>query len=195
VEGRKKGERNRTKQQSCQALADCPARRGGRSALATWTVRPGAADSPSRSRGQSVKANRTTRDEPGKTDCPRGPGGPSTRDPDRPLLKLGPSANRLQQQPKTKSDRKRRRARTRRTREEHCTRGQSARHTRTARASRTVAKTARPRRSTPPTHHRFCQTVEAVETRVWGQKSIKQGCYTPKISPPNFLNHQELRIL
>jgi hypothetical protein len=70
------------------------------------TIRPGTADSPGRSRGQSVKANRTTRDEPGKTDCPQGPGGPSALGPDRPLLKLGPSANRLQRKPKTKPDRK-----------------------------------------------------------------------------------------
>jgi hypothetical protein len=39
---------------------------------------------------------------------------------------------------------------------------------RTVRASRTDLKTARPRRSTPPNHHRISQTVEAVETRVWG---------------------------
>jgi hypothetical protein len=44
----------------------------------------------------SVKANRTTRTDPRKTDRPRRPGEPSARVPDRPLLKLGPSANRLQ---------------------------------------------------------------------------------------------------
>jgi hypothetical protein len=143
-------------------------------------VRPGAADSPARSRGQSVKANRTTRDEPGKTDCPRGPGGPSAPDPDRPLLKLGQSANRLQQKPKTKKDRKRGRARTRRTRKEHCTCGLSARHTRTVRALRTEAETARPRESTPPTHHRISQTVEAEETRVWGQDMRQTRMLYPK---------------
>jgi hypothetical protein len=131
------------------------------------TVRKGHADSPARCRGQSVKANRTTRDAPRKIDRPRRPGGPSARVPDRPLLKLGPSANQLQQKPKTKMDRKRRRARTRRTHEEHGARRRSARSTRTVRASRTEAKTARPLRSTPPTHHRISQTVEAVETRVW----------------------------
>jgi hypothetical protein len=104
VEARKKGERKRTKEQSCQALADGPARRGGQSGLVPRTIRPNAVDSPARSRRQSVKANRTTRDEPGKTDCPQGPGGPSAPDPDRPLLKLGPSAKRLQQKPKTKPD-------------------------------------------------------------------------------------------
>jgi hypothetical protein len=133
-------------------------------------------DRPARSRGQSVKANRTTRNEPRKIDRPRRPGGQSARDPDRSLLKLRPSANQLQRKLKTKPERRpggpsardRRRARTRRTREEHCARGLSARHARTVRTSRTEAKTARPRRSTLPTHLRISQTVEAVETRVWG---------------------------
>jgi hypothetical protein len=84
VEARKKGGGNRTKEQSCQALADCPARRGGLSARATRTVRPGAADSPAGCHGQSENATRTTRDEPGKTDRPRIPGGPSARVLDRP---------------------------------------------------------------------------------------------------------------
>jgi hypothetical protein len=51
-------------------------------------------DSPARCRGQSVNATKTTRDEPGKTDCLQGPGGPAAPDPDRPLQKLGPTANR-----------------------------------------------------------------------------------------------------
>jgi hypothetical protein len=71
------------------------------------------------SRGPSVKANRTTRTDPRKTDRPRRLGGPSARATDRPLLKLGPSANRLQRKPKATPDRKQRHARTRRTREEH----------------------------------------------------------------------------
>jgi hypothetical protein len=160
--------------------ADGPHWPRGQSGQVPRTVQPGVADSPARSCGQSVKANRTTRDEPGKMDCPQGLGGPSTPDPDRPLLKLGPSANRLQQKPKTKPDRKRRQARTRRTREEHCTRGLSARHTRTVRTSRTEAKTARPRGSTPPTHHRISQTVEAEETRVWGQDMRQTRMLYPK---------------
>jgi hypothetical protein len=61
VEARKKGGRNRTKEQSCQALADCPARRGGLSALTTWTVRPGAADSPQGPRRRSGQEPRTVR--------------------------------------------------------------------------------------------------------------------------------------
>jgi hypothetical protein len=98
--------------------AGCSQRPRGQSGQEPQTVQPGAADSPARSRGQSVKANRTSRDEPGKMDCPQGPGGLSAPDLDRPLLKLGPSANRLQQKPKTKPDQKRRRARTRRTHKE-----------------------------------------------------------------------------
>jgi hypothetical protein len=143
--------------------------------MATRTVRKGPADCPhpcrglsGLSRGPSVKANRTTRTDPRKTDRPRRPGGPSARATDRPLLKLGPSANRLQRKPKTKSDRKQSRGRTRRTREEHCTRGRSAWPSRTVRQARTELKTARPRKSTSPNHHRISQTVEAMETRVWG---------------------------
>jgi hypothetical protein len=160
--------------------ADCPQWPCGQSGQVQRTVRPGAADSPARSHRQSVKANRTTRDATGKTDCPQGPGGPSAPDSDRPLLKLESSANRLQQKPKTQTDQKRRRARTRRTREEHCACGLSARHTQTVRASRTEAKTARSRGSIPPTHHRISQTVEAVETRVWGQDMRQPRMIYPK---------------
>jgi hypothetical protein len=84
--------------------ADSPHWPHGRPGQVPQTVRKGHADSPARSRGQSVKANRTTRDEPRKTNCPRGPGGLSAPGPACPLLKLGPSANRLQQKPKTKPD-------------------------------------------------------------------------------------------
>jgi hypothetical protein len=152
----------------------------GQSGQVPRTVRKGHADSPARSRGQSIKANRTTRDAPRKTDCPQGPGGLSAPDPDRPLLKLGPSANRLQQKPKTKPDRNR----DRQEHDEHAKNTVpvvlSARPTRTVRASRTEAKTARPRRSTPPTHHRISQTVEAVETRVWGQEKHQTRMLYPK---------------
>jgi hypothetical protein len=77
--------------------ADSPARCRGQSARATRTVRPGATDRP-------LKANRTTRTDPRKTHRPRRPGGPSARVPDRLLLKLGPSANRLQRKPISKQD-------------------------------------------------------------------------------------------
>jgi hypothetical protein len=80
--------RNRTKEQSCQALADCPARRGGLSAKAARTVRQGIADCPQpcrgpsgMSRGLSEKGNRNSRDAPRITDRPRGARGLSTRHP------------------------------------------------------------------------------------------------------------------
>jgi hypothetical protein len=98
--------------------ADCPQSPCGQSGQVPRTVRKGHADRLARCHRQSVKANITTRKDPRKTDHPRRPGGPSTRVPDRSLLKLGPSTNRLQRKPKHKLDRKRRRARTRRTREE-----------------------------------------------------------------------------
>jgi hypothetical protein len=152
----KEGGRNRTKEQSSQALADRPARQGGLSAMAARTVRQGTADCPhpcrglsGLSRGPSVKANSTTRTDPRKTDHPRRPGGPSAWVPDRPLLKLGPSENRLQRKPKTKTDRKRSQARTRRTRDELHPRGPSANTSRTVRPPRTDPETDRPRRSTP----------------------------------------------
>jgi hypothetical protein len=89
--------------------ADCPQCPRGQSGQVPWTVRKDYADRPARSHGPSIKANRTTRTDPRKTDPrktdrPRRLGGPSARVPDRPLLKLGPSANRLQRKPKTKPD-------------------------------------------------------------------------------------------
>jgi hypothetical protein len=84
---------------------------GGPSGQAGRTVRDSRADRPAGyrglsglSRGPSVKANRTSRTDKRKTDHPRRPGGPSARVPDSPLLKLGPSANRLQRKPKAKPD-------------------------------------------------------------------------------------------
>jgi hypothetical protein len=144
------------------------------------TVRKGHADRPAGGHRPSVKDNRTTRTDPRKTNRPRRPGGPSARVSDHPLLKLGPSANRLQRKPKTKLDRKQRRARTRRTREEHAAHGLSATAPRTVRAARTKQKTARPRGSTLPIHHRISQTAEVVETRVWGHEKRQPRMLYPK---------------
>jgi hypothetical protein len=170
---RKEG-RNRTKKQSTQALADRQARRGGLSARATRTVRQCTADCPHRyggpsglGRGLSVKTNGTTRSEPRKTDRPRGARGLSARHPRTVCPLLRTVRNHFQPKLKIKTDRKRSRARTRRTREEHCSRGPSARPSRTVPQARTELKTARPRKSTPPNHHRISQTAEAVDTRVW----------------------------
>jgi hypothetical protein len=84
--------------------ADCPQCPRGQSGQVPRTIRKDHADRPARSHGPSVKANRTTRTNLRKTDRPRRPGGPSAWVPDCPLLKLGPSANRLQRKPKTKPD-------------------------------------------------------------------------------------------
>jgi hypothetical protein len=155
--------------------------------MAARTVRQGTADCPhpccglsGPSRGPSVKANRTTRTDPRKMDRPRRPGGPSARATDRLLLELRQSANRLQRKTKTKSDRKQSRARTQRTREEHCTRGPSAWPSRTVRQARTELKTARPKKSTLPIHHRISLTIEAVETRVWGHVKRQPRMLYPK---------------
>jgi hypothetical protein len=133
--------------------ADCPQSPRGQSGQVPQTVRKDHTNRPARSHGPSVKANRTTRTDPRKTDRPRRLGGPSARVPDRPLLKLGPSANWLQRKPKTTLDQ----TQTNQEHEEHHDelpgRGPSATPPRTVRALRTVQKTARPRRSTPPIHH------------------------------------------
>jgi hypothetical protein len=145
---------------------------GGLSGQEGRTVCTGHADSPARCHGQSINATRTTKVKPGKTDCLQGLGGQSAPDPDRPLLKLGPSTNRLQQKPKKNRIKPKQDKNTKNTTTNWAKlapRGLSARPTRTVCASRTEAKTARPRGSTPPTHHRISQTVEAEEARVWGQ--------------------------
>jgi hypothetical protein len=189
------GERNRTKKQSTQALADRPARRGGPFAQASRTVRPEAADRPRHHRGPSVKAHRTTRSDPRKTDRTPRPGGPSAPPADRPLLKHGPFANWLQQKPKAKPDRKRGRARTRRTHNEHATHGPSATTPRTVRQVRIEQKTPDPESQLPQIIIGFPKQL-----KLWIQgfgylKSVTQGCYSPKILPPNSLNHRESQIL
>jgi hypothetical protein len=166
---------------------DRPARRGGLSARATRTVRPAATDRPHPHRGLSGYAPRTVRKSnqifqrrPRITDRPRGARGLSARHPRtvHPLLRT--VRNHFQPKLGTKTDRKRSRARTRRTREEHYARGPSARPSRTVRQARTELKTARPRKSTLPIHHRISQTVEAVETRVWGHVKRQPRMLYPK---------------
>jgi hypothetical protein len=183
---RKEG-RNRTKKQRCQPPADRPARQGGLSAMAARTVRQGTADWPhpcrglsGPSHGPSVKANRTTRTDPRKSDRPRRPGGPSARATDRPLLKLGPSANRLQRKPKTKPDQ----TESKQEHEEHRDELGRAWTIRLVLADRPRgadrAENARPRKSTPPIHHPISQTVGAAETRVWGHGKHQSRMLYPK---------------
>jgi hypothetical protein len=160
--------------------ADRPACCRGLSALRPRTVRPCAADHPKKqteppettpNNGPSAGSTRTVRQAP--ADRP-----PAAADCPKPLP-AGPrgSQNGLSE---TKTDRKRSRARTRRTREEHCARGPSARPSRTVRQTQIELKTARPRKSTLPIHHWISQTVEAVETRVWGHEKRQPKMLYPK---------------
>jgi hypothetical protein len=106
-------------------------------------------------------------------DCPPGTCGLSTRHT-RTVQNLA--------QPKLENttDRKQRRARTRRTHDEQPSRGPSATRSQTVCALRTEQKTARARRSTPPIHHQIPQTVEAVDTRVWGHEKRQPRMLYPK---------------
>jgi hypothetical protein len=144
------------------------------------TVREGSSDCPAWAADcplmptEPLVANtekRTVRGE--HADCPPGTRGPSARC-------CGLSETTSNQKLETKTDRKRSRARTQRTREEHCAHGPSARPSRTVRQARTELKTARPRKSTLPIHHRISQTVEAVETRVWGHEKRQPRMLYPK---------------
>jgi hypothetical protein len=156
---------------------------GGPSGQAGRTVRKGRADCLAGYRGLSAPLLRTVRPEPRtvrkrhqnhqRCTANNGPSAGSTRTvrqapPDRPPSTRGLSETSSNQNSKpwrieTKGEQEH---------EEHLTntrgadrppgrRGPSARH-------RQSRKTARPRRSTPLNHHRISQTVEAVETRVWG---------------------------
>jgi hypothetical protein len=143
--------------------ADCPAGYRGLSAHVPRTVRPRAADRPLKPTEPPV-ANPEKRIVRGKhADCP-----PGTRRLSAQHTRT--VRNLVQRKLKATTDRKRRRARTQRTHDEHCARGPAARPSRTVREARTELKTARPRKSTLPIHHQISQTVEAVETRVWGHE-------------------------
>jgi hypothetical protein len=138
-------------------VADCPARRGGLYARATWTVRPKPTDCPHAygglsglSRGLSEKANRTSSSDPWKNRLSAG-WSRSVRLPgDCPRLCCGLSETSSNQNSKTKrienEDDQEHKEHTK----NNPRRGPSATSSRTVRASRTEAKTARPRRATPP---------------------------------------------
>jgi hypothetical protein len=179
--------------------------RADRPRWAARTVQPGTADCPhpSRglsglSRGPSVKANRTTSGTPRTTDRPRGARRLSARHPR--TVRPTPRTVRNSVQPKTKNatDRNERRARTRRTRDEPQLHGPSASTLRTIRqhladyppgADR--AENARPRKSTPQIIIGFPKRLKLWRQGFGDLKSVTQGCYSPKILPPNSLNHRE----
>jgi hypothetical protein len=148
---------------------DCPACCHGLSAPAPRTVRPLAVDCPLKqteppeatsNKGPSAGSTRTVRHAP--ADCPLGTHGPSETSPNQ-NSKTPWIENKGEQE-----------------HEEHAHRGPSATSSRTDRALRTEQKTARPRRSTPPIHHRISQTVEAVETKVWGHHMCQPRMLYPK---------------
>jgi hypothetical protein len=153
--------------------ADCPAGYRGLSAPGLRTVRPRAADRPLNPTEPPVANPEkwTVRGE--HADCPPGIRGLSARH-------TRTVRNLVERKLKATTDRKRRRARTQRTHDEHCARGPSARPSRTIRGARTELKTPRPRKSTLPIHHRISQTVEAIETRVWGHDKRQTKMLYPK---------------
>jgi hypothetical protein len=153
--------------------ADCPAGYHGLSAPVSRTVRPRAADRPLNPTEPPVENPEqwTVRGE--HADCPLGTRGLSARH-------MRTVRNLVQRKLTAIMDRKRRRARTLRTHDKHCARGPSARPSRTVRDARTELKTARPPKSTLPIHHRISQTVEAVETRVWGREKRQPRRLYPK---------------
>jgi hypothetical protein len=145
----------------------------GLSAPVLRNVRPRAADRPLNPT-EPLVANpekRTVRGE--HADCPPGTRGLSARH-------TRTVRNLVQRKFKATMDRKRRRAITRRTHDEHYARGPSARPSRTVREARTELKTAQPRKTTLPIHHRISQTVEAVETRIWGHEKRQPRLLYPK---------------
>jgi hypothetical protein len=141
-------------------LADCPACYRGPSAPTLRTVRPYAVDHPLNHTEptEATHEPRTVRGE--HVDCPPGTHGPSA-------LCCGPSetsSNRNQNCDGSKRKASKNTKNTGRT--------LAARTVRQVLADRPPgadrAGNAQPRKSTPPNHHRISQTVEAVETRVWG---------------------------
>jgi hypothetical protein len=153
--------------------ADCPTGYRRLFAPVPRTVRPRAADRLLNPTEPPVAnpEKRTVRGE--HADCPPGTRGLSARH-------TRTVQNLVQRKLKATMDRTRRRARTQRTHDKHCACGPSARPSRTVREARTELKTARPRKSTLPIHHQISQTVEAVETRVWGHEKCQPRMLYPK---------------
>jgi hypothetical protein len=159
---------------------DCPVGYRGLSAPLPRTVQPEPQTVRKRQQnlqrrtannGLSAGSTRTIRQAP--ADCPPGTRGPSETLPNQ-NLKPRRIENKDEQE-----------------HEEHAmnthgadrplgSRGPSARSTRTVLEARTEQKTARPRKSTLPIHHRISQMVEAVETRVWGHGKRQPRMLYPK---------------
>jgi hypothetical protein len=132
------------------------------------------------SRGRSEKANKTSSSDPWKNGLFVGWTRTVLLPADCPLLCCELSETSSNKNSKTKRNENE----DEQEHDEHTknspSRGPSATSSQTVRASQKEAKTARPRRSTPPTHHRISQTVEAVETRVWGHDMRQPRMLYPK---------------
>jgi hypothetical protein len=74
-------------------------------------------------------------------------------------------------------------------------RGPSAWSSWTVRQVRTEQKTHDPESQLPQNIIGFPKRLKLWRQGFVDLKSVTQGCYSPKILPPNFLNHQESRIL
>jgi hypothetical protein len=111
----------------------------------------------------------------------------------RPLLRT--VRNSIKPKLKIATDRNERRARTRRTRDELERRGPSAWSSRTVRQVRTEQKTLDPESQLPQIIIGFPKRLKLWRQGFGDLKSITQGCYSPKILPPNSQNHRESRIL
>jgi hypothetical protein len=175
---------------------------GGPSGQKGQTVRTGLADCPAcyhgpsgLLRGPSVKSHRTNRSTPRTTDHPRGARGLSARHPQTVRSLLRTIRNSVQPKLKNVTDRNKRRARTRRTWDELERRGPSAWSSRTVRQEWTEQKTPDPESQLPQIIIGFPKRLKLWRQGFGYLKSVTQGCYSPKILPPNSLNHRESRIL
>jgi hypothetical protein len=168
---------------------------GGLSGQAGRTVRKGRADCLAGYHGLSAPLPRTIRPEPRtvrkrqqnlqRRTANNGPSAGSMRTvrqapADRPPITRG----RSETSPKQNSKTPRIKSEAEQEHEEHHDElspgGSSAATSRTIRPTRTDPETGRPRKSTPPIHHRISQTVEAVETRVWGHDKHQTRMLYPK---------------
>jgi hypothetical protein len=149
--------------------ADSPTRCRGQFARDTQTVRPGATDRPLKTTEppELTREKLTVRED--RVDRPRGFRTVRYWSSDRP--RTGSNENLKQNRIKSKGVQEH---------DEHAARGPSATASRSVRAARTEQKTARPRGSTLPIHHRISQTVEAVENRVWGHEKHQPRMLYPK---------------
>jgi hypothetical protein len=190
--GRPSGQEGRTVR---PGGADRPHWSRGPSGLLARTVRANTADRPALRRGPSVKSHRTNRSNLRKrtvrgehADCPPGTRGPSARC-------CGPSETPSNQNSKL------RRIKTKgeKEHEEHRMNSQPADRPRPTRGP-----------SAPRGQSRKLLDLEGQlpqiiigfpkRLKLWRQefgdlKSVTQRCYSPKILPPNSLNHRESRIL